>query len=59
MFDEVVPHLAIGHDVTDRELDALRALLPVRTEARRASITWWSPESIETLATLPLLGRAR
>jgi len=54
MFGEVVPHLGIGYDLTDRDLDALQALLPVRHEVRQASITWWSPESIETLATLPL-----
>lgn len=57
MFDDVVPHLSIGQDVTDVDLATLRAFLPVRAEVHRASITRWSPESIETLATLPLSGR--
>lgn len=53
-FDEVVPHLSIGHDLTPGERAELELRLPIPVRAEVVDLTWWSPTSVRTLVQFPL-----
>jgi len=58
-FDGVVPHLSIGEELSEPELAALADLLPLAATADEVTLTWWSDDTITTLASFPLLQQPR
>lgn len=54
-FDDIVPHLSIGENLPESEIGALEEQLPIVATAGEVTLTWWSSDSIATLATFPLL----
>lgn len=54
MYDEVTPHLSIGHELSATELDEIRGLLPIRATASEITLTWWNEGAAENLETFPL-----
>jgi len=56
-FDDVVPHLSIGQNLTEMEVDSLHEQLPIFATAEQVTLTWWSHDTIATIATFPLFQR--
>lgn len=56
-FSDVVPHLSIGENLPESEVGALEQQLPIAATAGEVALTWWSSDSVATLATFPLLSR--
>ena len=56
-FIDVVPHVSMGVDLSASDLESVKALLPVRARADQVALTWWSDDTITTLATFELQQR--
>jgi hypothetical protein len=56
-FDDVVPHMSIGESLPKSDVDSLEERLPIVATADEVTLTWWSHDTIATLATFPLLQR--
>jgi 2'-5' RNA ligase superfamily len=54
-FDDVVPHLSISEELPEPELAAIQERLPIAATAEEVTPTWWSDDTITTLASFPLL----
>ena len=54
-FDDVVPHLSIGEELSEPEFAALQERLPIAATADEVTLTWWSDDTITTLASFPLI----
>lgn len=56
--DRAVPHVPLGHDVPDADLDLLRGWLPQTALVEDVHLVSWSPTEVRTIASFPLRGVA-